>query len=144
MRSVVLLLALLGHNNQLASSLESPRVAWTTPDADYPLKVRVLTSARRNSRHAGLVYTEDYGSGNLLSSPDIGFDYNSRCDGGFLHNADAGEFYQGRWKKQDRKLEILIVRTGQSRPEKCEVDVTLKSAPYGKDNPPPHLVTARQ
>jgi hypothetical protein len=143
-RSAILLFALLGQRHQLASSVEPPRVAWTTPNANYPLQVRILTSGRHSWWQFGMVHTQDYGSGNLLGSPQIGFDFNSDCDGGFLHNASAGEFYEGRWKTQDRKIEILMVRTGQTKPEKCTIDVSLKPAPYSKDNPPPHLVTNRQ
>lgn len=144
MRSAALILALL-----LAPCLsaqfvhEAPRVAWTTPNPDYLLKVRVLSSARHQSRHGGIIYSDSYGSANLLGTPNVGLDYTSTCEGGFLHNAEGGEFYQGRWKKQDRKIEILVVETGQSRPEKCEIDVTIKPTPYSKNNPPPALVTAR-
>lgn len=145
MRSAALVLALF-----LAPSLggqmfhEAPRVAFTTPNPDYPLKVRVLSSARHHSRHGGILYTDSYGSGNLLANPKVGFDYTSTCEGGFMYNAEGGEYYQGKWKKQDRKIEILVMETGQTRPEKCEIDVTLKAAPYSKDNPPPNLVTARR
>jgi hypothetical protein len=122
---------------------EPPRVAWTTPNPDYPLKVHVLSSARTEHQHGGIVDTRSYGSGNLLGDTKVGFDYNSNCEGGFMHNAEGEESYQGKWKKQDRKIEILVVQTGSNHPEKCEIDVTLKAAPYGKDNPPPRLVTAR-
>jgi hypothetical protein len=121
---------------------EPPRVTWTTPDPAYPLKVRVFTSARSEGRHAGVVSTHSYGSANLLGTPAIGLDYSSDCEGGFMHNGEAGEFYEGRWKKQDRQIEILVVQTGKSKPDKCTIDVTVKAAPYSKDNPPPKLVTA--
>ena len=143
MRSAVLVFALLAAPFVGAQMFhETPRVAWTTPNPDYPLKVKVLSSARYQSRHSGIVYSNSYGSGNLLGSPNVGFDYTSDCGGGFLRNAESGEYYQGRWKKQDRKIEILEVETGQNRPEKCEINVTLKAAPYSKDNPVPRLVTA--
>jgi hypothetical protein len=127
-----------------AQSNEPPRVAWETPDPAYPLKVHILSSDRHYTHHShtGLIDTESYGSGNLLGPPPTGFDYTSYCPGGFLHNAQHEEFYQGRWKQQDQKLEILIVETGHNKPDKCEIKITVKAQPYSKDNPPPHLVTA--
>jgi hypothetical protein len=128
---------------------ESPHVAYMTPNADYPLKLRILSSERRSHRYrGGIESTESYGSGNLLgdgSGNDVkGFDYSTdSCVGGFMHNAQHGEFYQGKWKKQDQKIEILTVETGQTKPDKCTISVTLKDKPYGKDNPPPKLVTSR-
>ena len=119
------------------------RIAWTTPDPNYPLKVRILSADHHNEYHSsGIVDSTSYGSGNLWSEPKVGFDYKTDCPGGFTHNAAKDEYYQGRWKKQDRKIEILTVEVGSNHPEHCEIDVTLKSAPYDKDNPPPHLVTA--
>lgn len=118
-------------------------MAWTTPDAQYPLKVRVMTSDRHQNLLHGVLITDSYGSGNLLGSPNVGFDYLSHCDGGFMHNAAAGEFYQGKWKTQDRKIEILVKEPGRDYSEKCTIEVTLKAAPYSKENPPPKMVTSR-
>lgn len=143
MRKTVLTLTLLAAAGLAAQAFhEMPRVAWSTANPDYPLKVRVLSSDRHQERHGGLIYTNSYGSANLLGTPNVGLDYTSNCEGGFLHNQEGGEYYQGKWKKQDREIEILVVETGQNRPEKCKIDVTLKPAPYSKDNPPPRLVTA--
>ena len=145
MRSSVLVLALLAASSFSAQSFHvPPRVAWSTANPDYPLKVRVLSSDRHQERHSGLTYTNSYGSANLLGTPNVGLDYTSTCEGGFLHNQEGGEFYQGRWKKQDREIEILVVETGHNNPEKCKIEVTLKPAPYSKDNPPPRLVTGRR
>lgn len=146
MRSALLALALFAAplaGVRFPAEHEPPRVPWATPNPDYPLKVRVLSSARTETRRGGIIDTRSYGSGNLLGNPRVGFDYNSNCEGGFMHNAESEDFYQGKWKKQDRKIDILVVETGSNHPEKCEIDVTLKAAPYGKDNPPPRLVTAR-
>jgi hypothetical protein len=144
MRSLVLVLALFVASGLGAQAFhEMPRVTWSTPNPDYPLKVRVLSSDRHQERHSGMIYTDSYGSANILGNPNVGLDYKSTCEGGFLHNQEGGEYYQGKWKKQDREIELLVVETGQNRPEKCKIDVTLKPAPYTKDNPPPHLVTAR-
>lgn len=144
MRSAVLVLALLAVPCLTAQRPhEMPRVTWSTPNPDYPLKVRVLSSDRQQTRHSNLIYTNSYGSANILGNPNVGLDYTSTCEGGFLHNAEGGEYYQGKWKKQDREIEILVVETGQNHPEKCKIDVTLKAVPYSKENPPPRLVTAR-
>jgi hypothetical protein len=123
---------------------EPARVAWATPNPAYPLKVHILSSDRVQRHHTGIIDTNSYGSANLLGNPNVGLDYTSNCEGGFMHNAEAADYYQGRWKKQDRKIEILIVQTGGNHPEKCEIDVSLKPAPYGRGNPPPRLVTAHQ
>ena len=40
------------------------------------------------------------------------------------------EFYQARWKKPNRKLEILMQRIGSDHVDKCELDVALKQVPY--------------
>jgi hypothetical protein len=122
---------------------EHPRVPWSTPNPAYPLKIRILSVDRHYGHHGGVDYTQSYGSGNLLSDPQVGFDYTSDCLGGFTHNAEEEDFYQGKWKQQDRKLEILMVEAGEKNVEKCTINVTLKPAPYTKKNPPPHLVTAR-
>ena len=60
-----------------------------------------------------------------------------------MHNDSPGEYYQGKWKTQDRKIEILTMEPGRTYSEKCTIDVTLKAAPYSKENPPPKLVTNR-
>lgn len=145
MRSTVLALALLAAFSLSAQNFHvPPRVAWSTANPDYPLKVRVLSSDRHQEHRHGMDFTNSYGSANLLGTPNVGLDYTSDCEGGFLRNAEAGEFYEGKWKKQDREIEILVVETGHDKPEKCKIDVTLKPAPYSKDNPPPHLVTGRR
>jgi hypothetical protein len=140
--AAVLAQPLYGGHPRAPITPEHPRVAWTKPDANYPLQVRVFSSDRQNHIHAGIIDTVSYGSGNLLGNPAVGFDYQSDCTGGFMHNASEGEYYQGKWKKQDRKIEILVMETGSNHSEKCEMDVTLKPEPYSKDNLPPKLVTA--
>ena len=145
MRTAVLTFTLLAQLTLGACAFaqqDPPRVAWSTPNPAYPIKVRILSSDRHNSHHSGIYDTQSYGSGNILATPAVGFDYNSNCSGGFVHNAGEGDFYQAKWKQPNAKLEILIVQTGSNHPEKCTVNVALKPAPYTRDNPPPHLVTA--
>jgi hypothetical protein len=144
-RTPVLILALLVAPLLAVPSFaqnDHARIAWDTPNPDYPLKVRILTVDRQHHYHDHIEDTHSYGSGNLLANPDVGFDYSTYCPGGFVHNVLSGEFYQGRWKQPDRKLEILLVQVGSKQVEKCTVNVTLKPAPYTHDNPRPHLVTA--
>ncbi|HZL25466.1 MAG TPA: hypothetical protein VFC39_02930 [Acidobacteriaceae bacterium] len=142
MLTVILLFSFLGqfhHGLSVPREHESPGVAATTPNADYPLKVHIL-GAMRNQDRSGV---HGYGSGNLLGPPPVGFDYTYNCEYGFLHNAQAGEFYQGKWKTPDRKIELLTQEMGSNHVDKCTINVTLKSAPYSKENPPPRAPTAR-
>jgi hypothetical protein len=142
MRSAILLLAFAAQFHHGGGGLppehEAPHTAATEPNPQYPLKVRVLSSDRTHDRYG----TKSYGSGNLLQEPMVGFDYSSDCGGGFLHNGTKGEFYQGRWKKQDHKIEILTLETGSTHVDKCDIEITEKPKPYGPDNPPPRLTTA--
>jgi hypothetical protein len=101
------------------------------PNADYPLKVHLLIT----SRHQGKAEQRTDGSGNLLGEPEVGFDYRANCL--LLHNDHHDEFYQGKWKKQDKKIEVLAQQPGETRIDKCELDVTLKAQPYTKENPAP-------
>ena len=131
MRSAVLVLALLAVPCLTAQRPhDMPRVTWSTPNPDYPLKVHVLSSDRHQERHGGLNYTNSYGSANILGNPNVGLDYTSNCEGGFLHNQEGGEFYQGKWKKQDRRLELLMQRIGSNHLDKCDLDVSYKAQPY--------------
>jgi hypothetical protein len=114
-----------------------PRVPWTTPVEGYPLKVRILTSKRIMDQGA----QHTYGSGNVLGEPMVGFDFQAPCK--ILHNKDEDEFYQGKWKKQDKKIEILLLEPGTTIMDKCTVEVTPVAAPYTKENPPPPAVAPR-
>jgi hypothetical protein len=142
MRATILLLAFVGQYHHAGLGMppdrEPPHTAAMEPNPQYPLKVRVLSSDRTHDRYG----TKSYGSGNLLQEPMVGFDYSSDCSGGFMHNGAQGEYYQGRWKKQDRKIEILTAETGSTHVDKCDIDITEKPKPYGPGNPPPRLVTA--
>lgn len=127
-----------------ALAQDGPQVAYLKPMPDYPLHVHILTAERHSHHSHHILETESYGSGNLLGDEVKGFDWNANtCPGGFMHNAQHEEFYQGKWKKQDQKIEILTMEPGQTRPEKCTISVTLRDKPYGKDNPPPRLVTSK-
>jgi hypothetical protein len=70
-----------------------------------------------------------FGRGNILV-PDLkGIDFTYDCGTAFLNNGPT-EFYQARWKKPDRKLEILMQRIGSDHLDKCELEVSYKAAPY--------------
>lgn len=101
------------------------------PNAEYPLKVHVINSSRHQDKYGAR--TE--GSGNLLGEPEVGFDYHADC--ALLHNDHHDEFFQGRWKKQDKKIEVLTQQPGETNVEKCTLEVTLKAQPYTKENPAP-------
>ncbi|HEY5328929.1 MAG TPA: hypothetical protein VIJ79_03515 [Acidobacteriaceae bacterium] len=141
MLTVLLLFAFLGQHHGLSLAREPvpPSVAATTPNDAYPLKLHILNSMRTTNRSG----VHGYGSGNLLGTPAIGFDYNYDCEYGFLHNAQKDEFYQGKWKTPNRKIELLTQQMGNNHVDKCTINVTLKSAPYSKDNPPPRMPTER-
>ena len=116
-----------------AAQWEPPGVASTTPNPDYPLHLRVLSQGERVHNRFGV---HSFGRADLLGNPVRGVDYTFDCYTAFLHNA-SGEFYQGRWKKPDQKIEILIQRVGSNHVDKCELNVTMKAEPYGRYGPPP-------
>jgi hypothetical protein len=91
----------------------------------YPLKVEVImTKANDSSRGA-----RGFGRGNLVGEPSRGIDFTYECGTAFL-NTNPGEFYQARWKKDDRRLEILMQRIGSSKTDTCDIDIAYKAAPY--------------
>jgi hypothetical protein len=126
-----LLLALLAPATVAPAQWEAPGVASTVPNPEYPLHIRVLSQGERVHNRFGV---HSFGRADLLGNPVRGFDYAFDCYAGFLHNAN-GEFYQGRWKKPDQKIEILVQRVGSNHVDKCELNVTLKAEPYGRYGP---------
>ena len=98
------------------------------PNPDYPLHVRVLGASRTQDQFG----VHGFGRADLLGPPVQGMDYTYDCSRGFIHNVPAGEFYQARWKKPNRQMEFLIQEIGGKKPEKCDVNVTLKDVPYGR------------
>ena len=105
-----------------------PGTASTVPNPDYPLHIRVLSQGERVHNQFG---THSFGRADLLGSPIRGMDYSFDCGSGFMWN-QSGEYYQGRWKKPDQKIEILIQRIGSNHVDKCDINVTMKPEPYGK------------
>jgi hypothetical protein len=107
---------------------EAPGVASAAPNPEYPLHVHVLSQGQRVRNRFG---THGFGRADLLENPVRGMDYAFDCFTGFLHN-ENGEFYQGRWKKPDQEMEILVQRVGSDHVDKCMLKVTMKAEPYGK------------
>ena len=102
--------------------------ASTVPNPAYPLRIRVLSQGERVHNQFGV---HSFGRANLMGTPIRGMDYAFDCYSGFLHNGPPDEFYQGKWKKPDREIEILVQRVGGDHVDKCTIKVTLKSQPYG-------------
>ena len=128
LKTTVLLLAFVHMSLHVPAGHTPPAGPATEPNPAYPLHVRIL-SAERQEDHSGV---HGSGRGDLLGPQPLGFDYTYICETGFLHNASADEFYQARWKKQDQKMEFLLQPLGSTHIEKCDVNVTMKTAPYGK------------
>ena len=124
MKPVLLAFALFG---QFSPSYDPPKVPASKPNPDYPLHVRILESRWGRDRMA----YHGFGRGNIIvPGPHLGFDYVDSCDP-FLHNAQRGEFYQARWKKENAEIELLTLKVGSDHESKCTLKVSLKQEPYG-------------
>ncbi len=110
-----------------AIAQDSPDGPATVPHADYPLRVQVLMTKANVSRYG----SHGFGRGNVLGPPEKGIDFTYDCSTPFLNNGPA-EFYQARWKKPDRQIEILMQRIGSDHLDKCQIDIAYKPAPYGQ------------
>jgi hypothetical protein len=102
----------------------------TKPDANYPLHVHIFRTHGADTRRG------DHGHGVADILPDgsrapQGVDFVYECPVNPQANSGA-EFYQARWKKPNLKLEILLQRVGSDKVEHCELDVQMKSRPFGK------------
>jgi hypothetical protein len=128
-KTAVLLLLFLGQ------AFHEPPDVPTSPTANpgYPLHLRVLNVHWNHTERYGY---QGYGRADLLGPQPQGVDYTFECNQPFLHNAQPGEFYLGRWKKQGQSIELLTQKVGSNKTDKCEVKVALKDAPYGKYGPP--------
>jgi hypothetical protein len=104
-----------------SSPSQSP---YTEPNAAYPLKVKLL-QAEHQTTTAYTVTVKTVGSGNVLGDHVLGFDYKTSCPGGL----ETGT-YQAKWKKQDKKIELLTLIQGKTKSSTCAFDVEMKTAPY--------------
>jgi hypothetical protein len=110
--------------------VSAPDGPATTPNAQYPLHVQILlTKANNSSRGAN-----GFGRGNVLGVPGTaarGIDFTYDCGEPMLNSGER-EFYQARWKKQDRELQILMQRIGSDHVDKCDLEVAMKDVPYAE------------
>jgi hypothetical protein len=128
MKKSLLLFALIVPATVLPAQHVAPGTASTVPNPAYPLHIRVLMQGERVHNQFGV---HSFGRADLLENPIRGMDYSFDCYSGFMYN-QPGEYYQGRWKKPDQKMEILIQRIGSNKVDKCDLNVTMKPEPYGK------------
>jgi len=129
MRHILLCLAFLVTTlSAFAQSFnEPPDVPATRSAADFPLHVHIF--GVHWNRING--FYEGYGRGALLGPSPQGLDYTFSCAQPFLHNPGKAEFYQGRWKKENQRLEILMQKVGGDKEQKCELKTSVKPQPYG-------------
>jgi hypothetical protein len=133
MKSILLaILLFLTAGSLFAQFTAPPDVPATTPNPDFPLRVRIFGNRWNHVRGN----YQGFGRGDLLGDKPRGFDYTYSCNEPFLHNALKQEFYQARWKKQNLKLEILMQRVGSEHLDRCELKVALKPVPYGRYHAP--------
>ncbi len=126
--SCVLLLSLSVPSLFAQRYYAAPDVPSTAPNPQYPLHVHVFAN-HYNYDNGGY---HGYGRADILGTKPSGFDYTYSCSEPFLHNAQAAEFFQAKWKKQNEKLELLMLKVGSNREQKCQLNVTLKQTPYGQ------------
>jgi hypothetical protein len=101
---------------------DGPAVA---PNSQFPLHVEVLVTQASADRSG----SRGFGRGNILGPPEKGIDFTYECSEAIL-NTNKNEFYQARWKKQDRRLELLMQRIGSDHLDKCDIDIAYKAQPY--------------
>lgn len=107
-----------------------PEISFSDPATDYPLRLHVITGYRR--LYAG--GAQGYGTANLVADAGVleGVDFNYNCSHGLIPNAQADEFFQGRWVKKDQRMEILLQRIGSDHVDRCQLNVSVKGAPYAE------------
>ncbi|HZL25465.1 MAG TPA: hypothetical protein VFC39_02925 [Acidobacteriaceae bacterium] len=123
MKTALLLFAFL-----FPHTVSPPSGPALTPNAQYPVHVHLFLAKASGSDGS----YHGFGRGDILGASPQGFDYSFSCSEPFLANGVSREFYQGKWKKQDQKLEILMQRIGSDHLDRCDLQVALKPKPYGK------------
>jgi hypothetical protein len=97
--------------------------------ADFPLRVHIYQHNGVSHYSRGtLDYVDGEGRANLFENGEPrAFEYGYRC-GDRLRNSDGYETYMARWKKKDRRLEILLPVMGKpNAAETCELKVEMKA-----------------
>lgn len=105
--------------------ISTPDGPATAPNLEFPLHVQVIQTQATSGRFG----SRGFGRGNVLGAPEKGIDFTYECSSAIL-NTGKNEFYQARWKKQDRKIELLMQRIGSDHLDKCDLEVALKAEPY--------------
>jgi hypothetical protein len=105
---------------------QAPDAPFTDPDPDYPVRLHVITSTRRDTAGG----SQGWGTANLLDPPVRGADYTFSCGYGFLPSTMPGDVYQGHWVKPDQELEILTQRMGTDKVDRCRLRLTVLPQPY--------------
>ena len=105
--------------------ISTPDGPATAPNPQFPLHVEVV----QTQATAGRDGSRGFGRGNILGTPEKGIDFTYQCSSAVL-NTGKNEFYQARWKKQDRQLQLLMQRIGSDHLDKCDLDVSYKAQPY--------------
>lgn len=120
----------MGHNTTQKPAPPAPPLApFTEPNAKYPLKVKLLQANSNRTAQGAVAITQTVGSGNLIGEKTVGFDFNSTCAGG-LTSTTGDDFYQAKWKKEDKKMELLTLEQGKTKSSTCAIEVTMKDKPY--------------
>jgi hypothetical protein len=112
-----------GISRRLVRMFDKPDVAFTEPDPYYPVRLHVITTDREQ-----FGIGSGYGTANLLGSgpsdPARGAEFSYSCGHGFLPNSQLDGFYEGHWVEPDRRLEILLQRTGSDKVDRCQLRIT--------------------
>ena len=105
----------------------SPFVPAAVPDPDYPMHVQIFVS---RTMYSGINGNHAEGRGNILDSPEVGFDFYHSCDQRFAMRPDPNMVFQARWKKQDTTLQILLQEVGSNKISHCDLELTIQPQPY--------------
>ena len=112
-----------------------PSVAVTPANPNYPMHVQLVVAPMLYRSDLNLRYGPYRGwagRGNILGTPEVGFDYSNFCLGNPKLNVyyEPDRFYQARWKKKDKTIEVLLQEFGSDKISSCELTVTLQKHPF--------------
>jgi hypothetical protein len=93
---------------------------------EFPLRVQILAANWRHNPFG----TSEWGRGDIEVPQRQGFEYNGDCWVPFTATRGA-EVYSARWKKQGKRLELLVGKVGSNnKSDRCELKVDLKPFTY--------------
>ena len=112
-----------------------PSVTVTPPNPNYPMHIQLVVAPMLYRSDLNLhygPYLASVGRGNILGTPEVGFDFSNLCSGNPQLNIyyEPDRFYQARWKKKDKTLEVLLQEFGSDKISSCELTVTLQKHPF--------------